>query len=78
MRATTVIVDTAPALLTADMADFAERIDLAIVVVRQGYASRRNLRLLAAQAQGWQTVLAGAVLTDVPLPSELSTYYGVR
>jgi Mrp family chromosome partitioning ATPase len=78
MRATTVIVDTAPALLTADMADFAERIDLAIVVVRQGYASRRNLRLLAAQAQQWQTQLAGAVLTDVPLPSELSTYYGVR
>jgi Mrp family chromosome partitioning ATPase len=78
MRATTVIVDTAPALLTADMADFAERVDLVIVVVRQGYASRRNLRLLAAQAQGWQTVLAGAVLTDVPLPAELSTYYGVR
>jgi succinoglycan biosynthesis transport protein ExoP len=78
MRATTVIVDTAPALLTADMADFAERIDLAIIVVRQGFASRRNLRLLAAQAQGWQTVVAGAVLTDVPLPAELSTYYGVR
>jgi Mrp family chromosome partitioning ATPase len=78
MRATTVIVDTAPALLTADMADFAERIDTVIVVVRQGYASRRNLRLLAAQAQNWQTQLAGAVLTDVPLPSELSTYYGAR
>jgi Mrp family chromosome partitioning ATPase len=78
MRANTVIIDTPPALLTADMADFAERIDLVIVVVRQGYASRRNLRLLAAQAQGWQTHLAGAVLTDVPLPSELSTYYGAR
>jgi Mrp family chromosome partitioning ATPase len=78
MRATTVIVDTAPALLTADMTDFAERIDTTIVVVRQGYASRRNLRLLAQQAEHWPTRVAGAVLTDVDLPNELASYYGVR
>jgi Mrp family chromosome partitioning ATPase len=78
MRATTVIVDTAPALLTADMTDFAERIDTTIVVVRQGFASRRNLRLLAQQAENWPTRVAGAVLTDVDLPNELASYYGVR
>ena len=73
-----VVIDTPPALLTADMTELAELIDMVIVVVRQGYVSRRSLRSLARHAEGWHTNIAGAVLTDVPTSSEYATYYGAR
>ena len=75
-QAGTVILDTPPALLTADMTDFAAHVDAVVIVIRQGYASRRNLRLLAEQTAHWKADVAGIVLTDVALPSQLSTYYG--
>jgi Mrp family chromosome partitioning ATPase len=73
-----VVIDTPPALLTAEMTELAELIDLAIVVVRQGYVSRRSLRSLARHAQSWPTDVAGAVLTDVRMPSEYAAYYGAK
>jgi Mrp family chromosome partitioning ATPase/capsular polysaccharide biosynthesis protein len=77
-QAQLVVIDTPPALLTADMTELAELIDMVIVVVRQGYVSRRSLRSLARHAEGWPTDIAGAVLTDVPTSSEYATYYGAR
>jgi Mrp family chromosome partitioning ATPase len=77
-RAEIIIVDTSPALLTADMTDFAGEVDAVVAVVRQGYASKRNVRMLAQYTESWDTQLAGTILTDVPLPSELATYYGSR
>jgi non-specific protein-tyrosine kinase len=73
-----IVIDTPPALITAEMTELAELIDLALVVVRQGYLSRRSLRSLARHVRTWRADLAGAVLTDVPSPSGHSTYYGAR
>lgn len=73
-----VIIDTPPALLTAEMTELATLIDLAIVVVRQGYVSQRSLRALARYAQSWPTDVAGAVLTDVRMPSQYGMYYGAK
>jgi Mrp family chromosome partitioning ATPase len=73
-----VVIDTPPALLTAEMTELAELIDLAIVVVRQGYVSRRNLSSLARHAASWSTDVAGAVLTDVRVSPGYGTYYGAR
>jgi Mrp family chromosome partitioning ATPase len=73
-----VIIDTPPALLTSEMTELAELIDLAIVVVRQGYVSRRSLRSLARHAASWPTDVAGAVLTDVRVSPGYGTYYGAK
>jgi Mrp family chromosome partitioning ATPase len=73
-----VVIDTPPALLTAEMTELAELIDLAIVVVRQGYVSRRSLRSLARHAASWPTDIAGAVLTDVRVSPGYGSYYGAK
>ena len=73
-----VVIDTPPALLTSEMTELAELIDLAIVVVRQGYGSRRSLRSLARHAASWPTEVAGAVLTDVRVAPGYGSYYGAK
>lgn len=77
-RADLVIIDTPPALITAEMTELGDLVDVALVVVRQGYLSLRSLRSLARHARSWRAEVAGAVLTDVPAPSGQSPYYGAR
>lgn len=70
-----VVLDTPPALLTAEMADIGHQVDSAIVVVRQGRVTHRSLRSLTRQARRWGAHLDGAVLTDAG-GEEQYGYYG--
>jgi tyrosine-protein kinase len=70
-----VVLDTPPALLTAEMADLGHQVDSAIVVVRQGRVTHRSLRSLTRQARRWGAHLDGAVLTDAG-GEEQYGYYG--
>jgi Mrp family chromosome partitioning ATPase len=76
-RADFVVLDTPPALLTAEMADMADSVDSAIVVVRYGRVTHRSLRTLSRQARGWGAEMAGAVITDAG-GDEQYGYYGGR
>ncbi|HEX7254651.1 MAG TPA: P-loop NTPase [Gaiellaceae bacterium] len=69
------MLDTPPALVTVEMAELSRRVDSIILVVRQGRVSRRSLRALARQAQGWKAKITGAVLTDAPQEERHSYYY---
>jgi tyrosine-protein kinase len=64
-RADWVVIDTPPALRSAEMTALAREVDMVLVVVRQGHVTRRNLRSLAAQLRAWPARTVGAVLTDV-------------
>jgi Mrp family chromosome partitioning ATPase len=70
-----VILDTPPALLTAEMAELSRHVDTVVVVVRQGRVSRRSLRSLSRQAQGWPAQFVGAVVTDATGDEEHDAYY---
>ena len=72
-----VVLDTPPALLTAEMADLAQQIDAALIVVRNGRVTHRSLRSLTRQARRWGTNVDGAVMTDVS-GEEQYGYYGGR
>jgi Mrp family chromosome partitioning ATPase len=72
-----VVLDTPPALLTAEMADLANQIDSALIVVRNGRVTHRSLRSLMRQAKRWGTNVDGAVMTDVG-GEEQYGYYGGR
>jgi polysaccharide biosynthesis transport protein len=72
-----VVLDTPPALLTAEMADLADQIDSALIVVRNGRVTHRSLRSLSRQARSWSAHVDGAVLTDVA-GEETYGYYGGR
>jgi Mrp family chromosome partitioning ATPase len=63
-QADIVILDTAPALLTAEMAELAPHVDLVLIVVRQGRVTVRALRSLRRQAENWAATVVGAVITD--------------
>jgi Mrp family chromosome partitioning ATPase/capsular polysaccharide biosynthesis protein len=76
-RADFVVLDTPPALLTAEMADIADAIDSALVVVRHGRVTHRSLRSLTRQARSWGAELTGAVMTDAG-GDEQYGYYGGR
>jgi succinoglycan biosynthesis transport protein ExoP len=69
-----VILDTPPALATVEMAELSRSVDMVIAVVRHGRVTRRSLVALSRQADGWQTDIVGAVLTDAP-PEEDEYYY---
>jgi tyrosine-protein kinase len=69
-----VILDTPPALATVEMAELARNVDMVIAVVRHGRVTRRSLAALSRQADGWQTDIVGAVITDAP-PEEDEYYY---
>jgi succinoglycan biosynthesis transport protein ExoP len=70
-----IVCDTPPALLTVEMAELAQVVDRVLVVVRQGRVTRRALRSLGRQAQGWRAGLVGAVLTDATLDEQRNYYY---
>jgi Mrp family chromosome partitioning ATPase len=72
-----VILDTPPALLTPEVADLSEFVDMVVVVVRQGRVTQRSLRTLRGQARAWSAEVTGAVVTDVPAPRSYA-YYGGR
>ena len=74
-QADIVVLDTPPALLTAQMTELSRNVDLVVAVVRQGRSTRRSLHSLTRQAQNWSAEFAGAVLTDVPT-DEHRAYYG--
>lgn len=60
-----VIIDTPPATRTVEVTTLSGYVDGILVVVRQGRASRRGLRMLQRQSRGWKAPATGAVLTDV-------------
>ena len=60
-----VIIDTPPALRSADATALTRNVDMVLVVVRQGHVTRRNLRSLATQMRSWPARAVGAVVTDV-------------
>jgi succinoglycan biosynthesis transport protein ExoP len=73
-----VILDTPPALLTVEMTELAQLVDMVLVVVRQGRVPQRTLRSLGRHARTWPAELAGAVLTDVAATRTYASYYGGR
>lgn len=74
-RADILILDTPPALLTAEMAELSPNVDMVLVVARQGHVTRRGLQTLSRLAQAWQTEVVGAVVTGTPA-EERTSYYG--
>ena len=74
-QADVVVLDTPPALLTAEMTELSRNVDVVVAVVRQGRSTRRSLHSLTRQAQNWSAEFVGAVLTDVPT-EEHRAYYG--
>ena len=78
-RAPVVILDTPPALLTVEMTELAQLIDMVVIVVRHGVVSQRVLRSLGRHARSWPAELTGAVMTDVPVATTgYASYYGGR
>jgi Mrp family chromosome partitioning ATPase len=69
-----VIIDTPPALSTAEVADLSRLVDVIFVVARRGKAPRRSLRALARQSQTWQTQIGGVIVTDSS-SDDAYTYY---
>jgi Mrp family chromosome partitioning ATPase len=74
-QADMVVLDTPPALLTAEMVELSALVDLILVVTRQGRITRRGLQTLNKQAQAWQAEVVGAVVTGTTA-EERNTYYG--
>lgn len=75
-RADVVVLDTPPALLTAEMAELADDIDSVLIVVRHGRVTHRSLRSLNRQTRSWVADVAGAVFTDVAGKEQYSYYRG--
>jgi Mrp family chromosome partitioning ATPase len=69
-----VVIDTPPALSTAEVADLSRLVDLIFVVARRGKAPRRSLRALARQSQSWQSEIGGVIVTD-SASDDSYTYY---
>jgi Mrp family chromosome partitioning ATPase len=73
-----IIVDTPPALVTVEMAELSRNVDLVLVVVRHGRVTRRSLLALQRQSEGWQSEIAGAVITGAPAEEDDYYYYYKR
>ena len=73
-----VILDTPPALLTAEMTELSKLVDAVVVIVRQGFVTQRALRTLARQTRTWDADLVGAVVTDAPAADRSGTRSGRR
>ena len=69
-----VVIDTPPALSTAEVADLSRLVDVIFVVARRGKALRRSLRALARQSQSWQSEIGGVIVTDAE-SDDAYTYY---
>lgn len=72
-----VIIDTSPALSTADASEIAKVADMVLVVVRQGRVSRRILTELSRLIRTWPPVSVNAVLVDTAGRDEYA-YYPTR
>lgn len=72
-----VIIDTSPALSTADASELAKVADMILVVVRQGRISRRILSELGRLIRTWPPVSVNAVLVDTVGRDEYA-YYPTR
>jgi Mrp family chromosome partitioning ATPase len=70
-----IVIDTAPALSLPDVTDLSNLVDVVVVVVRHGRATRRNLAALSRLHRGWGGVKKNAVLVGVPRQESYS-YYG--
>ena len=70
-----IVLDTPPALLTAEMVELSALVDTILVVARHGRITRRGLQTLNKQAQSWQAEVVGAVVTGTTA-EERNTYYG--
>ena len=73
-EADVVVIDTPPALSTAEVADLSRLVDVIFVVARRGKALRRSLRALARQSQSWQSEIGGVIVTDAE-SDDAYTYY---
>lgn len=73
-EADVVVIDTPPALSTAEVADLSRLVDLIFVVARVGKAPRRSLRALARQSQSWQSEIGGVIVTDSASDDAYSYY----
>lgn len=71
-----IVVDTPPALATADMTELAKVVDVVLIVVRHGRISRRALAALRKLANRWPTEQTSAVLVDTPRQESTTYYYG--
>jgi Mrp family chromosome partitioning ATPase len=71
-----IVVDTPPALATADMTELAKIVDIVLVVVRHGRISRRALGALGKLVRMWSTDRTSAVLVDTPRQESTTYYYG--
>ena len=71
-----IVVDTPPALATADMTELAKVVDVVLIVVRHGRISRRALAALRKVARRWPTEQTNAVLVDTPRQESTTYYYG--
>ncbi len=69
-----VVLDTPPALVTADMAELARHVDAVLIVTRQGVVTRRSLQTLHRHIRSWPARTLGAVLTDARLDAGASYY----
>lgn len=74
-RADYIVVDTPPALATAEMTELSRFVDVVLVVVRHGRVSRRSLAALTRLYRSWSGVGVKAVLVDAPRHEGYS-YYG--
>ena len=71
-----IVIDTPPALATADMTELAKIADVILVVVRHGRNSRRALTSLAKLIRMWPNKRTAAVLVDMPRQKSPLYYYG--
>jgi Mrp family chromosome partitioning ATPase len=69
-----VVIDTPPALALPDVTELAKLVDMVIVVVRHGHASRRSLTALSRLHRSWAEVKTSAVLVGVPRQDTYSYY----
>jgi Mrp family chromosome partitioning ATPase len=72
-----VIIDTSPALSTADASEIVKVADMALIVVRQGRVTRRILTELSRLIRTWPSVSVNAVLVDTVGRDEYA-YYPTR
>jgi Mrp family chromosome partitioning ATPase len=76
-RADYVILDTPPALSTPDASELAKLVDMVLIVVREGYVSRRGLNDLGRLLKRWPSVSLNAVLVGTA-SRDAYAYYAPR
>jgi Mrp family chromosome partitioning ATPase len=70
-----IVLDTPPALSVPNVTEISELLDMALIVVRHGRVSRRNLAGLGRIHRRWAGVEVSAVLVGVPPDARTYEYY---